>query len=72
MNERTNEHKIGRTDKQKEENYIPLGINAGGINNSAWVDSNQASNLFLNGIQILHRHGDPGRTRKIQPKFIKI
>ena len=29
-NERTNEHTNGRTDR-KGENYIPVGINAGGI-----------------------------------------
>ena len=32
-NERTNEHTNGRTDKRKGENYIPVGINAGGITN---------------------------------------
>ena len=31
MNERTNEHTNGRTDKRQGENYIPRGINAGGI-----------------------------------------
>ena len=31
-NEQTNEHTNGRTDKRQGENYIPLGINAGGIN----------------------------------------
>ena len=30
-NERTNEHTNGRTDERKGENYIPVGINAGGI-----------------------------------------
>ena len=30
-NERTNEHTNGRTDKRQGENYIPRGINAGGI-----------------------------------------
>ena len=29
--ERTNEHTNGWTDKRKDESYIPLGINAGGI-----------------------------------------
>ena len=29
--ERTNEHTNGRTDERKDENYIPVGINAGGI-----------------------------------------
>ena len=28
---RTNEHTNGRTDERKDENYIPVGINAGGI-----------------------------------------
>ena len=28
---RTNEHTNGRTDERKDENYIPLGINAGGV-----------------------------------------
>ena len=28
---RTNEHTNGRTDERKDENYIPFGINAGGI-----------------------------------------
>ena len=31
-NKRTNEHTNIRTDERKNENYIPLGINAGGIN----------------------------------------
>ena len=30
-NELTNEHRNGRTDKRQGENYIPRGINAGGI-----------------------------------------
>ena len=30
-NERTNEHTNGRMDERKGENYIPVGINAGGI-----------------------------------------
>ena len=30
-NEPTNEHTNGRTDERKGENYIPVGINAGGI-----------------------------------------
>ena len=30
-NTRTNEHTNGRTDKRQGENYIPRGINAGGI-----------------------------------------
>ena len=30
-NERTNERTNIRTDERKDENYIPLGINAGGI-----------------------------------------
>ena len=30
-NERTNEHTNGRTDTRKDESYIPLCINAGGI-----------------------------------------
>ena len=30
-NKRTNEHTNIRTDERKDENYIPLGINAGGI-----------------------------------------
>ena len=30
-NKRTNEHMNIRTDEWKDENYIPLGINAGGI-----------------------------------------
>ena len=30
-NELTNEHTNGRTDKRQGENYIPHGINAGGI-----------------------------------------
>ena len=34
MNERTNEHMNGRTDKRKSENYIPVGINARGIKSS--------------------------------------
>ena len=37
-NERTNEHTNGRTDKRKGENYIPVGINAGGINISAGLE----------------------------------
>ena len=32
-NTRTNEHTNGRTDKRQGENYIPRGINAGGIIN---------------------------------------
>ena len=32
-NTRTNEHTNGRTDKRQGENYIPRGINAGGIKN---------------------------------------
>ena len=31
MNERTNERTNIRTDEQKDKNYKPLGINAGGI-----------------------------------------
>ena len=34
-NEQTNEHTNGRTDERKDENYIPVGINAGGINSIA-------------------------------------
>ena len=30
----TNEHTNGRTDERKDENFIPLGINAGGIKSS--------------------------------------
>ena len=32
-NQPTNEHMNGRTDKRQGENYIPRGINAGGITN---------------------------------------
>ena len=34
---RTNEHTNGRMDEQKDENYIPLGINAGGIMNGRYT-----------------------------------
>ena len=34
----TNEHTNGRTDKRKDENYLPLGINAGGININFTLD----------------------------------
>ena len=34
---RTNEHTNGRTDQRKEENYIPVGINAGGIKTKVTV-----------------------------------
>ena len=30
-NEQTNEQMYSQTDERKDENYIPLGINAGGI-----------------------------------------
>ena len=30
MNEQPNEHRKGRMDNQKDENYTPLDINAGG------------------------------------------
>ena len=50
---RTKEHTNGRTDKRKDENYIPLGINAGGIiiplgiNDGGIISTYQLDSKFL-------------------------
>ena len=46
-NKRTNEHTNIRTDERKDENYIPLGINAGGIIRSLFEHSSCDINTLL-------------------------
>ena len=43
---RTNEHTNGRTDKRKDENYVPLGINAGGIKSSVMCQESWINESF--------------------------